>query len=259
MGDTTLVGDRVESFRCEELLKAFNGRQILAGLTIQFPSSGITAILGPNGAGKTTLLNVLTGFLQPDGGRCFLGDCETTRRTPLEIARLGVVRSFQNIRLAYQASVLDNVLVARPSPSGESLLGALFRLGVSIEDAQNRTHSIQLLHRVGLEANLGDTACELSYGIQKLLSLACCISTGAHLLLLDEPTAGLDPEMTTRIVGLLRALRDEGKVIVIVEHDINLVRILADQVIVLDGGIAVAQGRPEDVLDRPEILEAYVG
>jgi ABC-type branched-subunit amino acid transport system ATPase component len=131
--------------RCEDLTKSFDGVQALANVYLQFPESGIAAIIGPNGAGKTTLLHVLAGFRRPDAGRCFWGEREITRLTPHRIARLGMARTFQDLRLILQVSVLENVLLARPEQRGERLLPALLRFGVRAEEEQNREEALRLL------------------------------------------------------------------------------------------------------------------
>jgi ABC-type branched-subunit amino acid transport system ATPase component len=244
--------------RCQGLTKTFDGVQALDEVRLDFPSEEITAIIGPNGAGKTTLLNVLTGFLRPDGGRCFLGEREITHLPPHRIARFGVVRTFQDLRLILQVSVLDNVLLACPRQRGEHLLAALLRFGVAAEEARNREEAMQLLRFVGLEEKANELAGELSYGQQKLLTLACCLATEARILLLDEPVAGVHPEMASRILDLLRQLHEEGKHVVFIEHDIAAVRQAADLVIVMDEGKIIAQGQPSEVLEKPEIMEAYL-
>ncbi len=244
--------------RCEALGKSFDGVHALLDLTLEFPSSGIIAIIGPNGAGKTTLINVLTGFLRADSGRSFFGDQQLTKLTPHKIARLGIARTFQDLRLISQVSVLENVMLARPNQKGERLFPALIRLGVAPEEARNREEAMRWLKFVGLDGAINERAGELSYGQQKLLTLACCLATGAHILLLDEPVAGVHPEMAERILGLLRQLRDMGKLVVFIEHDIASVRQVADSVVVMDEGRIIAQGKPSEVLERPEIIEAYV-
>ena len=249
----------METLRCNGLLKCFDGVRALADVSLQLPASGVSAIIGPNGAGKTTLLNIWTGFLRPDAGRCFLGNRETTVLATHQIARLGVGRTFQDLRLILQVSVLDNVLLARPNQMGETLRGALFRLGVAAEEAQNRVEAKKLLALVGLRDQACELAGELSYGQQKLLTLACCLATEARILLLDEPVAGVHPEMASRTLGLLRELRAKGKLVVFIEHDIGAVREIADHVIVMDEGKVIAQGPPREVLERPEIMEAYLG
>jgi branched-chain amino acid transport system ATP-binding protein len=247
------------TFRCDGLCRSFDGVRALADVNLQFPSSGITAIIGPNGAGKTTLVNILTGFLRPDAGRCFLGDRETTRLPPHTIARLAVARTFQDLRLILQVSVLENALLARPKQRGESLLGALLRVGVATEEMRNHEDAMRLLKFVGLEDKTLEAAGELSYGQQKLLTLACCLATEARILFLDEPVAGVHPEMASRILDLLLQLRDQRKLIVFIEHDIAAVRQVADHIIVMDEGKIIAEGPPRDVLDRPEIMEVYLG
>jgi ABC-type branched-subunit amino acid transport system ATPase component len=245
--------------RCDKVTKSFDGVQALAGVSLEFAGEGLTAIIGPNGAGKTTLVNVLTGFIRPDSGRCFLDERETTRLAPYKIARLGIARTFQDLRLILQVPVLDNVLLARPNQRGERLFYALTRFGVKNEEARNREESMRLLRFVGLDEKADELAGELSYGQQKLLTLACCLATEARILLLDEPVAGVHPEMASRILDLLRTLRDDGKLIVFIEHDISAVRQIADVVIVMDEGRIIAQGEPADVLERTEILEVYLG
>lgn len=248
----------MESFRCNGLSKSFDGVHALVGLDLQLPSSGITSIIGPNGAGKTTLINVLTGLLRPEAGECFLGQHEITRLAPHRIARLGVTRTFQDLRLILQASVLDNVMLGSSNQRGETLFGALFRIGVAKEEEHHREESMRHLQFVALVEKANDLAGDLSFGQQKLLTLACCLATEAQILLLDEPVAGVHPQMATKILDLLRRLRDNGKLIVFIEHDISAVREVADHVIVMDHGKVMAQGPPKEVLERPEILEAYL-
>lgn len=249
----------MQSFCCENLSKSFDGVHAVEGVSLDFPAAGIAAIIGPNGAGKTTLLNILTGFIRPNTGRCFLGDTDTTHMAPHCIARLGVARTFQDLRLISQVSVLENVMLARPHQRGERLLPALLRFGVAAEEKMNRERAMSLLEFVGLSEKTIELAGELSFGQQKLLTLACCLATEARLLLLDEPVAGVAPEMVARILDLLRQLRDDGKLIVFIEHDIEAVRQAADVVIVMDDGKVIAQGPTREVLERPEIMEAYLG
>jgi len=149
-------------------------------------------------------------------------------------------------------------MLARQGQWGETLLGALFRFGVAAEEARNHDEAMRLFRFVGLEDEAMQLAGELSYGQQKLLTLACCLATEARILLLDEPVAGVHPEMARRILGLLRQLRDRGMLIVFVEHDLAAVREIADRVIVKDEGRIIADGPPAEILNRPEIMEAYV-
>lgn len=244
--------------RCKGLTKSFDGVHALVDVYLRFPDSGIVALIGPNGAGKTTLLHVLTGFLRPDTGHCFCGEREITHLAPHRIARLGIARTFQDLRLIFQVPVLENVLLVRPAQRGERLWYALTRFGVATEEARNREVALQLLRFVGLEAKTSDLAGKLSYGQQKLLTLACCLATDAKILLLDEPVAGVHPEMVTQILDLLCQLRTTGKLVVFIEHDLIAVRQIADLVVVMDEGRVIGQGPPHKVLEQSEIMEAYL-
>ena len=247
------------TLRCEGLSKFFDGVRALADVSLELPSSGIVAIIGPNGAGKTTLINMLTGFLRPEAGRAFLGGQELTRLPPHRVARLGIARTFQDLRLISLVSAQENVLLVRPNQNGEELWRALLRVGVAAEEARNREEALRWLRFVGLEEKANEAAGELSYGQQKLLTLACCLATESRVLLLDEPVAGVHPDMIAKILGLLRELKAMKKLVVFIEHDIAAVRQVADLVIVMDDGKVIAQGAPTEVLERREILEAYVG
>jgi neutral amino acid transport system ATP-binding protein len=244
---------------CESISKAFDGVDVLSDVTLSFPPSGVIAIIGPNGAGKTTLLNVLTGFVRVDAGRCFAGSVETTSLKPYEIARLGVARTFQDLRLILQLSCLENVLLARPAPRGERLLNAWFRVGTASEERTNRQFASGCLQLVGLDSKAGCTAGELSYGEQKLLTLACCLATDASVVILDEPVAGVQPLLIDHVLAHLDRLRKEKKLVILVEHDLATVRVIADQVIVLSAGRVIAEGTPQEVFNRPHILEVFVG
>lgn len=248
----------MSALSCQSLRKSFDGVHALQDVRLDFPASGIVAIIGPNGAGKTTLINVLTGFLRPQSGRAFLGEHQLSNLPPHTIARLGIARTFQDLRLISQVSVIENVLLARPNQKGERLLPALLRNGVAAAEARNRAEAMRWLKFVGLADQADELAGELSYGQQKLLTLACCLATDARILLLDEPVAGVHPQMIEQILGLLRQLRDMGKLVVFIEHDLASVRQVADLVIVMDDGKVIAQGKPAEILDRPEIIEAYV-
>ena len=185
----------MDTIRCDRLCKSFDGIRAVADLTLELPETGVVAIIGPNGAGKTTLLNLLTGFLRPDSGRCLLGGREITQLAPHRIARLGVGRTFQDLRLIEQVPGLENVMLARPNQRGEGLLAALLRFGVAKEEAANREEAMRLLRFVGLADKAAELAGELSYGEQKLLTIACCLATEARILFFDEPVTGVHPEI----------------------------------------------------------------
>ncbi len=198
------------SLRCVGVSRAFGGVLALNALDLDFSVSRSIAIVGPNGAGKTTLFNVMTGFLRADTGSILLGEKELTHLAPHAIAHLGIARTFQDLRLISRLRAIDNVLLARPSQKGERLLHALFNVGVAKEEHQNRCEATKWLEFVGLQESSDQLAGELSYGQQKLLSLACCLATDARILLLDEPVSGVHPELAMHISELLRQLHDSG-------------------------------------------------
>jgi ABC-type branched-subunit amino acid transport system ATPase component len=247
------------SIRCETLNKSFEGIAALVNTSITFPESGVVAIIGPNGAGKTTLLNILTGFLRPDSGQVFVGELNVSQFPPHLIARTGVARTFQELRLAYELSVLDNVLLSLPNQRGERLLSALFGFGVRKREEESSNSALRLLRFVGVGEQANSLVGELSYGQQKLVSIACCLATRAQIIFLDEPIAGVHPERAIEILSLMRTMREDGKLLIFIEHDIRFVRQIADFVIVMDDGKVIAQGHPSEVLSRTEIVDAYVG
>lgn len=244
---------------CKNLDKRFGGVIALDDVTVRFPSQGIVAIIGPNGAGKTTLINIITGYIDLDGGQYFLGADDITGLAPHRVAQLGVGRTFQDLRLIELISVLDNVLLAHPAQAGEKLFNAVTRIGVRSEERTNTESAMNLLDFVGLANQATDLAGSLSYGQQKLLTLACCLATGASILMLDEPVAGVHPDVVERILAMLEQLKANGKLVIFIEHDIAAVRAIADIVVVLDQGKVIAQGAPDVILRQPEIMEAYVG
>jgi ABC-type branched-subunit amino acid transport system ATPase component len=249
----------METLSCDGLYKEFDGTQAIAGVSLRFPETGFTALIGPNGAGKTTLFNILTGFVRPDAGRCFLRGAEITQLAPYQIARLGIARTFQEPRLIFQLSALDNILLARPNHYGESLGGALLRLGVAKEESRNESEALELLDSINLKEAASEPARNLSYGQQKLLNLACCVATGARILLLDEPVTGVHPEVASRILRLIQQYLEWQRLVIFIEHDIHIVHQVAEHVIVMDSGKVVAQGDAMEVLKRHEIMEAYLG
>ncbi len=243
--------------RAERISKAFGGVVALSDLSLRLSGSNVVAVVGPNGAGKTTLLHILTGYLRPDHGSCHVGELNITNRSPYRIARAGISRTFQDPRLVRDNTTLDNMLLAIPGQR-EGLLAALWRVGLAREHRANRRKALEILRFVGLEGQADQTAGDLSYGQQKLLTLGACLATDAQILLLDEPIAGVHPEIAQQILEIFRRLRNEGKLVVFIEHDLAAVREVADEVVVMDHGQVIARGRPPEVLDQPMILEAYI-
>lgn len=248
----------MSSLVCNSLYKKFDGVEALADVTLELPTAGVIAIVGPNGAGKTTLVNVLSGFLRPNGGRSFLDGKEITGLPPYRVAAMGLSRTFQDLRLITQVTVLENVILGRRDQRGESLIWAICRLGVGKQETENREKAMQILGLLGIESRAGDRAGDISYGDQKLLSLACCLATEAGTMLLDEPIAGVHGEVRNKIMRLVRQLKEQGKLVIIIEHDMQAVREVADRVIVMDHGRVIAEGPPAEVLGRSDVMEAYI-
>jgi len=249
----------VASLRCIGVSKSFGAVCAVRDVAVVFPETGLVAMVGPNGAGKTTLLDLITGFSTPDTGRIYLGDTDITGVPPYQRVRQGVARTFQELRLLDHLSALENVALAFPGQRGEKLLGALLRIGTTREEERNRQKAAQILSTLGLSDHSGSLARTLSYGQRKLLALGRCLSTGARILLLDEPVAGLHPKARAEVLKVLLRLRKDGTLVVFVEHDIALVRSTAELVIAMGSGSVIAQGPPSQVLDRPEVVKAYLG
>lgn len=242
----------MEALETKNLTKQFGGVKAVDGLSITLQRGAITGIIGPNGSGKTTLINVLTGMLPADGGVVEVRDVQLSKMIPRDVPVYGMTRTFQTIRLFEQMTVLDNILVV------------LTERGVtrSLFERYSEFHLQQaedVLKRVGLWEKRNDLAHNLSYGQRKLLEIARAIAMDVDLYLLDEPFAGLFPEMVKTVTSIVKELREHGNTVVLIEHNIDLIRELCDHVFVLDTGKLLASGKPNDVLAKKEVIEAYLG
>ncbi len=241
------------------LCKSFDGTVALDGFSADVREREVVGLVGPNGAGKTTLFNVVTGFLRPDAGDVSYKGETLSGTPPYRVARLGLARTFQELRLIYRMTALENVLLAFPSQAGESGLGAFGRWPrVTREERHNRGEALAMLDYVGLAEKAAELADEMSYGQQKLLSLACCLATGGELLLFDEPVAGVAPGMVDKILALITDLRARGKTVVFIEHNFAAVTEVCDRVIFMDEGRLVAEGTPAQVRDNADVIESYL-
>ena len=249
--------NRILSIR--KINKSFDGIRAIEDFSCDIEGSGILALIGPNGAGKTTLFNIITGFMRADSGSVSFNGRSIEHLQSFQVARLGVSRTFQDLRLLYQVTVMENVMLACPKQSGEHWYNVFFQPGkVAGEEQRNRIEAERLLEFVGLENFRFSLAGELSYGQQKLVSLTCCLAAKANLLLLDEPVAGVDPEMAEKIANLFKEVSSSGKKIFCIEHNIDFVRATARHVLVMDDGRLISEGAPEKVLNDPQIVEAYL-
>jgi ABC-type branched-subunit amino acid transport system ATPase component len=240
--------------------KHFGGIRALQNLSLSLPEGTITGLIGPNGAGKTTLFNVITGFLQPDTGSVHYRGREITELPPYRVARLGIARSFQDLRLFQRMTVLDNVLVARPGQVGERLARAIFGGGgLGRDEALHLEAALGALDFVQLLGKLDELAENLSFAEQKLLALARLLATEADLILLDEPTSGLAPTTVGAMLGLIRQLPARGRTVCIIEHNLDVIKGVSDRVVFLDGGEAIATGSPEEIMADARLAEIYFG
>ena len=242
------------------LSKHFGGVPALQEVSFGAGAGQVTALIGPNGAGKTTLLNCLSGVLPPDQGAVWFNGHNLAGLQAFEVARLGVARTFQNLRLFPRLSVLDNVLTGLTVQAQDSLWRALLRPpGLRHAERLLRLTALEALDFFGLTGKMDLPAGVLPYGDKKRVELARVFVSQPVLALLDEPVAGLNPGETAEIAGLLRQLKQQGKSMLLVEHDMELVMGVADRLVVLDGGRLIASGTPQEVRVNPLVLEAYLG
>ena len=242
------------------LCKEFDGIKAVDDLSFTIEENSIVSLVGPNGSGKTTAFNLISRFLKPDNGKVFLEGRDITFFNPFRIARLGLGRTFQNIRLFPQISVLDNVMLGLGYETGERFSAALLQSRrMKREEASNIKKAEELLEFVGLSGKRDSPAEKLSHGQRKLLELARILALEPKIFLLDEPIAGLFPETKRTMLGLIQALKKKGGTILFIEHDLNSVMAVAEKVIVLNYGKKIAEGRPEEVTNNEEVLSAYLG
>ncbi len=242
------------------LSKSFGGVRAVDRVSMGFRKGRITGLIGPNGAGKTTVFNLISGFLKPDEGKISYQDQTITGILPWKVARMGIGRLFQDIHLFPHMRVVDNILAAFQKQTGENPLLALFvRPKVTAEEKNHRGQTQELLRFVGLSDKANELAENLSHGQQKLLSIARLLAAEADVLLMDEPTAGVSPQMVDKILDLIKRLAENGRTVVFIEHNMNVVIEIADWVYFMDNGQVASFGSPDDVLGDPEVRKAYIG
>lgn len=244
----------------DDVTKSFRGVLALTGATFSVPRGRVTGLVGPNGSGKTTVLDCITGFTKPDGGTVRLGGRDVSGQAPHQRARIGVTRTFQQLRCYSGLSVLEHLQIARQAFDSTSWYDSWLRTRrYRRQNGVTRDKALELLHMVGLETFCDHPVDRLSFGQQKLVAMTCALMSDPDVLCLDEPLAGVNPRLIETIFVTVSELRRQGKTMLIVEHNMDFIAQAADHVVILVGGRALAEGDPSILSDDPRVYEAFLG
>ncbi len=250
----------MEILAIKNVSKHFDGVAALDNCSFDVKEGEILGLIGPNGSGKTTMFNIITGIHQADSGKIFLKGEEVSKWKTHRIASQGIGRTFQLIRLFPKLTVMDNMLIAMKYVHGQNFWPQLLRKKhVEEEDKVMAERAMELLKLVNLHDKCNDLAENLSYGQQKLLEIVRTLANEPHMLLLDEPIAGVNPTMTKQILGLVKELNKKGMTVVVIEHNMNVMMNFCDRLVVLDYGKEIATGKPAQIRKNRKVIEAYLG
>lgn len=242
------------------LTKQFGGLAAVEDLSINIRKAHITSVIGPNGAGKTTLFNLMTGFLRPTSGEIFFKSKNISGLPPYRITQMGMARTFQLIRVFPKLSVLDNIMLGCIGLKGDNLFWAILRTKEVVNEfSQSKELAMQILETIGLPEYTNQYANNLSYGQQKLVEIGRVLASDPQIILLDEPMAGLSMIMIDRMIELVSELKQQGKTVVLVEHNMGVVMDISDEIIVLNFGREITSGSPTQIQNNVEVFDAYLG